>query len=152
GIDIKWRQKVVKMVHATQPQSILDIATGTGDLAINLAKETHAPKIVGLDISAGMLAVGKQKVADKNLTDRIELVMGDSELLAFGDQSSDAITVACGVRNAEELAKGLAEKYRVLNSVEAYVVLATSMPTTTSVKHASGLATARSFPVIGELF
>src|SRR5690554_1714063 len=70
GIDIKWRKKVVKMIDVTQPQSILDIATGTGDLAINLALETQAEKIIGLDISAGMLEVGKQKVAEKNLNDR----------------------------------------------------------------------------------
>lgn len=152
GIDIKWRKKVVKMVHATQPQSILDIATGTGDLAINLAKETHAPKIVGLDISAGMLEVGKQKVADKNLTDRIELVLGDSEQLPFDDNSFDAITVAFGVRNFEDLEKGLAEIYRVLKKDGTFVVLETSIPIKTPFKQGYNLYTKHLLPVIGKLF
>lgn len=152
GIDIKWRKKVVKMVHATQPQSILDIATGTGDLAINLASETHALRIVGLDISAGMLEIGKQKVRDKNLNNRIEMVLGDSEQLPFDDNSFDAITVAFGVRNFEDLEKGLAEIYRVLKKDGTFVVLETSVPTKTPFKQGYNLYTKHLLPVIGKLF
>lgn len=152
GIDIQWRKKVVKIVHATNPQSILDIATGTGDLAINLAQENKAAKIVGLDISAGMLEVGKQKVADKNLNDRIEMVLGDSEQLPFEDESFDAITVAFGVRNFEDLEKGLAEIYRVLKKGGTFVVLETSVPTKTPFKQGYNLYTKNLLPVIGRLF
>ena len=152
GIDVQWRKKVVKMIHVTQPQSILDIATGTGDLAINLAKETKADKIIGLDISAGMLEVGKQKIADKNLSDRIELVLGDSEQLPFEDGSFDAITVAFGVRNFEDLEKGLAEIYRVLKKGGTFVVLETSVPTKTPFKQGYNLYTKHLLPQIGKLF
>ena len=88
GIDVKWRKKVVNKVAATKPKRILDVATGTGDLAINLAK-TDAEEIIGLDISAGMLNVGKEKVAAKNLDDRIKMVQGDSENLPFEDDYFD---------------------------------------------------------------
>ncbi len=113
GIDIKWRKKVLKLVAAKNPKTILDIATGTGDLAI-LMSETNAEKIVGLDLSVGMLEVGKTKIAAKNLSNKIEMVVGDSENLPFEDNSFDAITVAFGIRNFETLDKGLAEIYRVL--------------------------------------
>jgi demethylmenaquinone methyltransferase/2-methoxy-6-polyprenyl-1,4-benzoquinol methylase len=102
GIDIKWRKKVVKLVKEKQPETILDIATGTGDLAINLA-ETNATKIVGLDISSGMLDIGKEKIKKKGLEQKIEMVLGDSENMPFGDNTFDAITVAFGVRNFETL-------------------------------------------------
>ena len=82
GIDVKWRKKVLQMVATTNPKIILDIATGTGDLAILMA-QTNAEKIIGLDISAGMLAVGKQKILDKNLSKRIEMVLADSENMPF---------------------------------------------------------------------
>ena len=98
GIDVKWRKKVLQMVATTNPKIILDIATGTGDLAILMA-QTKAEKIIGLDISAGMLAVGKQKILDKNLSKRIEMVLADSENMPFEDHFFDAITVAFGVRN-----------------------------------------------------
>ncbi len=108
GIDIKWRKKVVKIVKDANPDSILDIATGTGDLAINLA-ETNATKIVGLDISSGMLDIGKQKIKKKALDSKIDMVLGDSENMPFEDNSFDAITVAFGVRNFETLENGLKE-------------------------------------------
>ena len=113
GIDVKWRKKVLKMVAQSNPKTILDIATGTGDLAILMA-QTKADKIIGLDISAGMLEVGVQKIATKNLSQTIEMVLGDSENIPFEDNYFDAITVAFGVRNFENLEKGLAEILRVL--------------------------------------
>ena len=125
GIDIKWRKKVVEILKKEQPNSILDIATGTGDLAIALTK-TGAKKIVGLDISPGMLAVGKEKVTDKNLDNTIEMVVGDSENLVFDANSFDAVTVSFGVRNFETLETGMAEILRVLKPNGTLVVLETS--------------------------
>ena len=106
GIDIQWRKDVIKMVKASEPQTILDIATGTGDLAIMMGKNTNA-KITGLDLSAGMLDVGRKKVKEAGLDSRIEMVQGDSENLPFQDNSFDCITVSFGVRNFENLEKGL---------------------------------------------
>jgi demethylmenaquinone methyltransferase/2-methoxy-6-polyprenyl-1,4-benzoquinol methylase len=127
GIDIKWRKKVVKIVKNGQPESILDIATGTGDLAINLA-ETNASRIVGLDISPGMLNIGKEKVKSKKLDSKIEMILGDSENMPFEDNTFDAITVAFGVRNFETLDNGLKEILRVLKPGGTFVILETSMP------------------------
>jgi len=93
GIDVKWRKKVLKIIANSNPKTILDIATGTGDLAILMA-ETGAEKIIGLDISAGMLEVGKKKIENKNLSNTIEMVLADSENMPFDDNSFDAITVA----------------------------------------------------------
>ncbi|MFD2825432.1 bifunctional demethylmenaquinone methyltransferase/2-methoxy-6-polyprenyl-1,4-benzoquinol methylase UbiE [Leeuwenhoekiella polynyae] len=151
GIDIKWRKKVVKMVAATQPQRILDVATGTGDLAINLA-ETKAEKIIGLDISAGMLNVGKEKISAKNLDQTIEMVQGDSENLPFEDNYFDAITVAFGIRNFETLEKGLAEILRVLKPGGIFVILETSVPTKTPFKQGYGIYTKTLLPLIGRAF
>src|SRR5690606_29368065 len=106
GIDVKWRKKVVKLVSQNTPNSILDIATGTGDLALALTA-TKANKIVGLDISPGMLEVGVKKAKKAKLDNTIEFVLGDSENLPFEANSFDAITVAFGVRNFENLEKGL---------------------------------------------
>ncbi|MEL4309011.1 bifunctional demethylmenaquinone methyltransferase/2-methoxy-6-polyprenyl-1,4-benzoquinol methylase UbiE [Joostella sp. CR20] len=152
GIDIKWREKVVKLVNSTNPTNILDIATGTGDLAINMALKTNAEKITGLDISPGMLEVGKQKVAQKNLSNKIEMVIGDSEALPFTDNTFDAITVAFGVRNFEDLEKGLSEIYRVLKPGGIFVVLETSNPTKTPYKQGYNFYTKNILPTIGKVF
>ena len=98
GADVKWRKKVLKMVSDAKPKSILDIATGTGDLAILFA-QTKAEKIVGLDISVGMLDVGRDKIKRLNLDHRIEMIVGDSENLPFEDESFDVVTVSFGIRN-----------------------------------------------------
>lgn len=151
GIDIKWRKRVVAILKNKQPQSILDIATGTGDLAINLV-ETGAKKIVGLDISAGMLEVGKKKILEKKLSDTIEMVVGDSEDLPFEENTFDAVTVAFGVRNFDDLEKGLAEIYRVLQPGGTFVVLETSVPTKTPYKQGYHFYTKNILPKIGRLF
>ena len=151
GIDIKWRNRVVDIIKASRPKTILDIATGTGDLAINLVK-TGAESIVGLDISPGMLEVGKKKIEQKNLNETIEMVVGDSENLPFSDNSFDAITVAFGVRNFENLEKGLAEIYRVLATGGTFAVLETSVPTKSPYKQGYGFYTKNVLPVIGKLF
>nr|WP_235817870.1 bifunctional demethylmenaquinone methyltransferase/2-methoxy-6-polyprenyl-1,4-benzoquinol methylase UbiE [Formosa haliotis] len=151
GIDIKWRKKVVELVKNTNPNSILDIATGTGDLAINLA-ETQAEKIVGLDISPGMLEVGKQKVKAKNLEGTIEMILGDSENMPFADNTFDAITVAFGVRNFETLEKGLSEILRVLKPNGIFVILETSVPIKTPYKQGYKMYSTYMLPIIGKLF
>ncbi|MCB4799570.1 bifunctional demethylmenaquinone methyltransferase/2-methoxy-6-polyprenyl-1,4-benzoquinol methylase UbiE [Neotamlana laminarinivorans] len=151
GIDVKWRKKVVKMVEAAKPDSILDIATGTGDLAINLS-QTSASKIVGLDISAGMLEVGKIKIKKKALQNKIDMVLGDSENLPFEDNSFDAITVAFGVRNFETLENGLKEILRVLKPGGTFVILETSVPTKTPFKQGYNIYTKHIMPMIGKIF
>lgn len=151
GIDIKWRKKVLKIVSDTNPQNILDIATGTGDLAILMA-QTSAKNIVGLDISAGMLEVGKKKIAAKNLSDKIEMVIGDSEEMPFKDSSFDAITVAFGVRNFENLEKGLTEILRILKPGGKFVILETSNPTKFPFKQGYKFYTKNILPLIGKVF
>ncbi len=151
GIDVKWRKKVVNLVGNTNPTSVLDIATGTGDLAINLTR-TGATKIVGLDLSEGMLDVGRKKIREKGLSEKIEMVQGDSEELPFEDNSFDAITVAFGVRNFEDLEKGLSEIFRVLKPGGIFVVLETSVPTKFPFKQGYHFYTKNLLPVIGKLF
>ena len=151
GIDVKWRKKVVDLVKQINPNSILDIATGTGDLAINLV-ETKAEKIVGLDISPGMLEVGRKKVVEKKLNNTIELVEGDSEALPFQDNSFDAITVAFGIRNFENLELGLSEILRVLKPQGRFVILETSVPTKTPFKQGYRFYTKYILPAIGKVF
>ncbi len=151
GIDVKWRKKVVNIVSNTKPERVLDIATGTGDLAINLA-QSKAKEIIGLDISAGMLEVGKQKIKAKNLDTVISMVQADSENLPYEDNYFDAITVAFGVRNFEHLEKGLAEIYRVLKPGGVFVVLETSIPTKTPYKQGYKFYSSYILPTIGKLF
>ncbi|MEM9987482.1 MAG: ubiquinone/menaquinone biosynthesis methyltransferase, partial [Bacteroidota bacterium] len=128
GIDFLWRRKAVKMLKAYQPQVVVDIATGTADFAIE-AKSLAPQKIIGIDISPQMLAVGREKIAEKKLSGLIELREGDSENLALETDSVDAITVGFGVRNFENLEKGLAEMLRILRPGKAAVVLEPSYPT-----------------------
>lgn len=151
GIDIKWRKKVVKLVANQKPKSVLDIATGTGDLAINLT-QTAAHKIIGLDISERMLDVGRKKINAKKLNNTIEMIVGDSENLPFDDNSFDAITVAFGVRNFEHLDVGLKEILRVLKPNGIFVVLETSVPTKFPFRQGYFLYTKILLPVIGKLF
>ena len=151
GVDIKWRKKVLEIVSDKNPKTILDIATGTGDLAILMA-ETHAEKIIGLDISAGMLEVGRQKIAAKNLSQKIEMILADSENMPFEDDTFDAITVGFGIRNFETLEKGLAEILRVLKPTGVFVILETSVPVKTPFKQGYRFYSKFILPTIGSLF
>ncbi|MER3373528.1 MAG: bifunctional demethylmenaquinone methyltransferase/2-methoxy-6-polyprenyl-1,4-benzoquinol methylase UbiE [Allomuricauda sp.] len=151
GIDLKWRKRMVKLLKAKAPKTILDIATGTGDLAIAMT-QTGAEKIIGLDISPGMLEVGKEKISEKNLQETIEMVVGDSEDLPFEDNTFDAITVGFGVRNFENLEKGLAEIHRVLKPNGTFMVLETSVPTKFPFKQGYRLYCNYILPTIGKIF
>lgn len=151
GIDVSWRKKVVKLIGENNPKQILDIATGTGDLALMMAS-LKPDRIVGLDISEGMLAVGKQKIAKAKLSNTIEMIVGDSENIPFDDNTFDAITVSFGVRNFENLDKGLTEINRVLKPKGKFVVLETSNPTKFPFKQGYKLYTNFFLPTIGKLF
>lgn len=128
GIDIRWRKKAIKMLKDLQPKQILDIATGTGDFAIESLK-LNPDKVVGVDISEGMLNVGRQKMKKRGYSDVIDMQSGDSENLHFDDNTFDAVIVAFGVRNFENLEKGLSEMNRVLRPGGRAVILEFSKPT-----------------------
>ena len=151
GIDVKWRKKVLQLVSDKNPKTVLDIATGTGDLAI-LMTNTSAEEIIGLDISAGMLEVGKKKIAEKKLDSKIKMVLGDSESIPYPDNYFDAITVAFGVRNFETLEKGLAEILRVLKPNGIFVILETSVPTKFPYKQGYAFHSKFILPLVGKLF
>jgi demethylmenaquinone methyltransferase/2-methoxy-6-polyprenyl-1,4-benzoquinol methylase len=151
GIDMKWRKKVVALVAEKNPETILDIATGTGDLVIMMSN-TSAKKIIGLDISAGMLEIGKKKIEAKKLSEKIEMVLGDSEKMPYPDNYFDAITVSFGIRNFETLEKGLAEIYRVLKPNGIFVILETSVPTKFPFKQGYKFYTKFILPIIGKFF
>jgi demethylmenaquinone methyltransferase/2-methoxy-6-polyprenyl-1,4-benzoquinol methylase len=151
GIDTKWRKKVLKLVADKKPKTVLDIATGTGDLAI-LMTNTTAEEIIGLDISAGMLEVGKKKIAERKLDHKIQMVLGDSENIPYPDNYFDAITVAFGVRNFETLEKGLSEILRVLKPNGIFVILETSVPTKFPYKQGYAIHSKFILPLIGKLF
>ncbi|REJ82360.1 MAG: bifunctional demethylmenaquinone methyltransferase/2-methoxy-6-polyprenyl-1,4-benzoquinol methylase UbiE [Bacteroidetes bacterium] len=127
GIDKYWRRSAIRELREIKPAFILDIATGTGDFALE-AMRLKPEKIFGIDISADMLAIGKKKITDKKLTGRIELLEGDSENLIFQDNKFDAVIVAFGVRNFENLEKGLSEMLRVLRPGGKTVILEFSKP------------------------
>ncbi len=152
GSDVKWRRKVIKIVSEKQPKSILDIATGTGDLAIQFAESTSAAKIVGLDISDGMLSVARKKVVGKPISKKIEFLQADSEALPFEDNSFDAITVSFGIRNFENLETGLSEILRVLKKDGIFVILETSVPTKFPVKQGYHFYSKMVLPLIGKIF
>ncbi|HET6242995.1 MAG: bifunctional demethylmenaquinone methyltransferase/2-methoxy-6-polyprenyl-1,4-benzoquinol methylase UbiE [Bacteroidetes bacterium] len=152
GIDILWRKKAIRLLkkHQPAPRYILDIATGTGDFALE-ALALNPEKITGLDVSEGMLLVGREKIKRKNLQNKIELILGDSENLPFDEKTYDAITVGFGVRNFENLNKGLYEMYRVLSSGGMLVVLEFSKPVKFPVKQIYNLYFMQVLPLIGNL-
>ncbi|ULQ52611.1 bifunctional demethylmenaquinone methyltransferase/2-methoxy-6-polyprenyl-1,4-benzoquinol methylase UbiE [Flavihumibacter fluvii] len=134
GIDVYWRKKAIGELRAVQPKRILDVATGTADIALMSMKYLTPEKIIGIDISTGMLNLGREKIAKAMLNDQIELLEGDSETINFTDNSFDAVTVAFGVRNFEHLRTGLKEMLRVLKPGGKLVILEFSRPNQTGFK------------------
>ena len=133
GTDIYWRKLMVNRLRKKQPKNILDIATGTADVAIAMRK-ISPEQIIGLDLSEGMLEIGREKVKKKGLGNLIQLVKGDSENLPYQENTFEAVTVAFGVRNFENLLKGLSEMNRVMKPGGKVVILEFSRPTIFPVK------------------
>lgn len=129
GIDQSWRRKTLREIRATGALNLLDVATGTADLALALAKGIPGSRVVGVDISAGMLEVGRSKVRARDLEGRVRLDLGDGEQLPYEESSFDAVTVAFGVRNFENLEQGLRDMRRVLQPGGSLAVLEFSQPT-----------------------
>jgi len=150
GIDIIWRKKAVKLLCKDQPQIILDLATGTGDFAFE-ALSLNPAKIIGMDISEGMLAKGREKVAKRMLQEKIELKYGDSEHLPLEDNSVDAITIGFGVRNFENLEKGLGDMLRVLKPGGKAIILEFSKPKSFPVKQIYYIYFHYIMPILGKL-
>lgn len=127
GIDRRWRRKAIRLLRSARPQYILDVATGTGDLAVE-ALRLNPVHVTGVDLSEGMLAQGRNKIGRLGLADKIDLIQGDSENLPFGSNKFDAVTVGFGVRNFEDLGLGLREIHRVLKPGGIVVILEFSKP------------------------
>jgi len=128
GIDTRWRKKALKELTSLHPSVMLDVATGTADVAIMASRLLKPTRITGIDISDGMLDIGRKKIQKLGLDQTIELLNGDSEAINFPDNSFDAVTVAFGVRNFQQLEKGLSEIKRVLKPGGKLVVLEFSKP------------------------
>ncbi|HWA35559.1 MAG TPA: bifunctional demethylmenaquinone methyltransferase/2-methoxy-6-polyprenyl-1,4-benzoquinol methylase UbiE [Cyclobacteriaceae bacterium] len=148
GIDILWRRKAISLLRELQPKTILDIATGTGDLALE-ALSLKPEKIIGVDISEGMLEVGRRKMKEKKVDNIIQLTAGDSENLPFADNYFDAAVVAFGVRNFENLERGLGEMLRVVRPGGRIVILEMSKPSKFPMKQLYNVYFTSILPVIG---
>lgn len=134
GIDVGWRIKAIRQFKKDNPQHLLDVATGTADMAIRACKMLPVQKVTGIDISENMLNYGRQKIAKEGLAHRIELQSGDSEEIRFADNTFDGVMVAFGVRNFENLDKGLQEIFRVMKPGAQLVVLEFSKPQIPGIK------------------
>jgi demethylmenaquinone methyltransferase / 2-methoxy-6-polyprenyl-1,4-benzoquinol methylase len=150
GIDKSWRKKAIRTLRELQPQQILDVATGTGEFALE-ALQLNPVKIIGIDISDGMLEIGRKKISSKNLESKIELVRGDSENIPFEENKFDAVTVAFGVRNFENLRSGLSEILRVLRPGGMVVVLEFSKPSKFPFKQVYNFYFRHILPKIGSI-
>jgi len=152
GIDVRWRIKAIKQFTEEKPQYILDIATGTADMAIRAAKMLRPQKITGIDISENMLAVGREKIQKEGLSNIIELYKGDSEQIQFEDNTFDAAMVAFGVRNFQDLERGLGEILRVMKPGAKLVVLEFSQPVIPGVKNLYNLYMSIIAPEVAKMF
>jgi demethylmenaquinone methyltransferase / 2-methoxy-6-polyprenyl-1,4-benzoquinol methylase len=150
GIDVIWRKKAINLLKSQKPKQILDIATGTADFAFEALK-LNPDKVTGVDISEGMLSIGKEKIVKRNLSHKIELMKGDSENLPFKENTFDAVIVAFGVRNFEQPLKGLQEMNRVLNSEGSAVILEFSRPRVFPVKQIYNLYFTKILPFVGRM-
>lgn len=152
GIDILWRKKAIKELKAIRPRVMLDVATGTGDFAFEAINILKPEKIIGVDISEGMLDVARKKINERNLQHIFSVQMGDSEGLHFPDDHFDAITVAFGVRNYQNLEKGLADMYRVLKPGGKIVILEFSKPRAFPIKQGYNFYSQQVLPFFGKVF
>lgn len=150
GIDIYWRKRAIKLLRQAQPRTILDIATGTGDFAIE-ALALKPEKIIGVDISEGMLAVGREKIKKLGKQHIIELRTGDSESLPFADNYFDAVIVSFGVRNFENLLAGLSDMNRVMRPGGTCVVVEFSKPRSFLFRHLYNFYFRYILPTIGKI-
>jgi demethylmenaquinone methyltransferase/2-methoxy-6-polyprenyl-1,4-benzoquinol methylase len=148
GIDILWRQRAIQLLAAYQPKTILDVATGTADLAI-IANSLHPDSIVGIDISPKMLEIGTNKIQRRGLSSVIKLQTGNAEALVFASDSFDVVTAAFGVRNFSDLGKGLSEFHRVLRSGGITMILEFSHPHIVPIKQLYSFYTKLILPVLG---
>lgn len=151
GIDKLWRRKGIAFLRPFSPDSILDIATGTGDLAISMHHQLKAGRIVGADISEGMMEVGRQKVAEAGLSEHITFEYQDCTSLTYPDNSFDAVTAAFGVRNFEDIEQGIAEMYRVLKPGGHLMILELSSPEHFPMKQLYGIYSKIVIPTVGHL-
>lgn len=152
GIDIGWRKKAIGLLKKENPQLILDVACGTGDMAIMAARLLKPQKITGIDISEQMISVGKNKIEKEALTQVIELLKGDSETINFPSDSFDAVTVAFGVRNFQTLENGIREMHRVLKPGGRLIVLEFSKPKNTAIRKVYNLYMSIVAPQLAGLF
>ena len=152
GIDKSWRRKAIVELKEINPQVILDVATGTGDVALLAYEILHPEKIVGIDIADAMLELGRKKISKANLTGKIELARGDGETINYDNHSFDAITVAFGVRNFENLETGLSEMLRVLKPGGKISILEFSKPVLPVFKSFYNLYMKIVAPAVGRLF
>ena len=150
GIDVLWRKSCIRILRNEQPEKLLDVATGTADFAIEAVRMGLDVHVTGVDISAGMLDVGREKIAARGWNDRIELIQGDSVALPFDDGSFDAFTVAFGVRNFEDLQGGLKDMLRVLKPGAMGLVLEFSKPKHFPIKQVFGLYFKHIMPTVGK--
>lgn len=151
GVDKIWRKKAVRMIRKSNPGHIVDIATGTGDLAIALARAITGAHVTGVDLSEGMITIGRRKVAGEKLSDRIDMITADCLSLPLDDASADAVTVAYGVRNFEHLDRGYDEMFRVLRPGGMLCVVELSAPVNPFVKPLYNLYTKFIIPLVGRI-
>jgi demethylmenaquinone methyltransferase / 2-methoxy-6-polyprenyl-1,4-benzoquinol methylase len=151
GIDTRWRKRAIRMLHDHPVQALLDVATGTADLALEASRQLQPQRIVGLDLSNEMLEIGRGKVSRRRLGETIELIQGDSENLPFADNTFDAVTVAFGVRNFENLELGLREMRRVLKDGGKVVILEFSKPRSFPFKQLYNFYFRNILPTVGKL-
>jgi demethylmenaquinone methyltransferase/2-methoxy-6-polyprenyl-1,4-benzoquinol methylase len=150
GVDFSWRRKFVSQLSRYKPQTVLDVATGTGDLAL-LITTTGTDQVTGIDIAGEMLAIARQKATQKHLQYKLTFLEGDAEDLAFPEESFDAVTVAFGVRNFEDLEKGLSEMKRVLKTGGVMMILEFSHPGSFPWKQMYGFYSKQVIPFIGKM-
>jgi demethylmenaquinone methyltransferase/2-methoxy-6-polyprenyl-1,4-benzoquinol methylase len=151
GIDKSWRKKAIDWLKPFNPQRMMDVATGTGDFAIQACRVLNPKELIGTDISEGMMNVGRQKVKEAGLESRISFAKEDCTALSFPNNRFDAITVAFGVRNFEDLDKGLREMHRVLDSEGKLVILELSEPEWFPMKQLYALYSKVVIPTLGKL-